>query len=49
MNPAIVYLAQNTPKDLQYGRDARSMLQKSLALLFKNYNDHAKARLREQS
>ncbi len=39
MNPCIVYLAQNTPKDLQYGRDSRSMLEKSLELLYKNYND----------
>ncbi|WP_420385205.1 hypothetical protein [Roseivirga sp.] len=39
MNPCIVYLAQNTSKDLQYGRDSRSMLEESLDLLFENYND----------
>src|SRR5437764_12544322 len=39
MKGAIVYLAQNTPKDTQYGRDSRTMLEKSLDLLFKNYND----------
>src|SRR5262245_50237706 len=39
MNPVIVYLAQNTRHDDQYGRDSRSLLEKSLALLFKNYND----------
>lgn len=39
MNPCIVYLAQNTPKDPQYGRDSRGMLEKSLDLLFQNYND----------
>lgn len=39
MNPCIVYLSQNTKKDLQYGRDSRSMLEKSLDLLYVNYND----------
>lgn len=39
MNPCIIYLAQNTPKDHQYGRDSRSMLERSLDLLFKNYNN----------
>lgn len=39
MKPAIVYLAQNTSRDVQYGRDSRSLLEKSLDLLFKNYND----------
>jgi len=39
MKPCIVYLAQNTPKDPQYGRDSRAMLEKSLDLLYKNYND----------
>lgn len=38
MNPCIVYLAQNTPKDHQHGRDSRSMLELSLDLLYKNYN-----------
>lgn len=42
MNPCIVYLAQNTAKDLQYARDSRSMLEKSLDLLFKNYNEQFK-------
>ena len=39
MKPAIVYLAQNTPTDTQYGRDSRTLLEKSLDLLYKNYND----------
>jgi len=39
MNPCIVYLGQNTERDLQYGRDSRSMLERSLDLLFKNYNN----------
>lgn len=39
MNPCIVYLAQNTTKDSQYGRDSRTMLEKSLDLLYLNYND----------
>ena len=39
MKPAIVYLAQNTPSDPQYGRDRLSILNKSLDLLFKNYNN----------
>lgn len=39
MNPCIVYLAQNTPRDLQYGRDSRAMLEQSLDLLYENYND----------
>jgi alpha 1,2-mannosyltransferase len=38
MKPAIVYLAQNTGKDAQYGRDSRTLLEKSLDLLYKNYN-----------
>src|ERR1039458_3678496 len=42
MKPAIVYLAQNTLRDTQYGRDSRSLLEKSLDLLFKNYNDKFK-------
>ncbi len=42
MTPCIVYLAQNTPKDTQYGRDSRSMLEKSLDLLYKNYNNQFK-------
>ncbi|MCO6358776.1 alpha 1,2-mannosyltransferase [Roseivirga pacifica] len=39
MKPCIIYLAQNTKKDQQYGRDSRSMLVKSLNLLYKNYNN----------
>jgi hypothetical protein len=39
MRPAIVYLAQNTARDRQYGRDSRSLLEKSLDLLFQNYNN----------
>jgi alpha 1,2-mannosyltransferase len=40
MNPAIVYLAQNTHTDPLWGRRSRrAMLEKSLDLLFKNYND----------
>ncbi|MCP4907778.1 MAG: hypothetical protein GY910_22625, partial [bacterium] len=39
MNPAIIYLAQNTPRDSQYGRDSRTMLVRSLDLLYENYND----------
>lgn len=39
MNPCIIYLAQNTQKDPHYKRDSRSMLEKSLDLLYKNYND----------
>ncbi len=39
MNPCIVYLAQNSQRDLQYGRDSRSMLERSLDLLYENYND----------
>ncbi len=42
MKPAIVYLAQNTHKDPQYGRNSRVMLEKSLDLLFKNYNEQFK-------
>jgi hypothetical protein len=42
MNPCIVYLAQNSSKDIQYGRDSRTLIQKSLDLLFKNYNDQFK-------
>ncbi len=39
MNPTFVYLAQNTNKDIQWGRDSRSMLEISLDKLYKNYND----------
>lgn len=39
MKPCIVYLAQNTSRDLQYGRDSRSLLERSLDLLYRNYND----------
>ena len=39
MNPCVVYLAQNTEKDFQYGRDSRSMLERSLDLFFANYNN----------
>jgi alpha 1,2-mannosyltransferase len=39
MKPCIVYLAQNTPKDLQYGRDSRGMLEQSLDLFYQNYNN----------
>ena len=39
MSDAIVYLAQNSPRDPQYGRDARSMLERSLDLLYANYNE----------
>jgi Mannosyltransferase len=39
MNPCIVYLAQNTAKDVHYGRDSRTMLERSLRLLYKNYNN----------
>jgi alpha 1,2-mannosyltransferase len=39
VNPAIVYLAQNQKADPQYGRDAVTMLRKSLDLLYLNYND----------
>ncbi len=42
MKPAIVYLAQNTPTDLQYGRDSRSLLDRSLDLLYRNYNNQFK-------
>jgi alpha 1,2-mannosyltransferase len=42
MNPAIVYLAQNTRKDRTYGRDSRALLEKSLDLLFENYNNKFK-------
>ncbi|MCP4190006.1 MAG: hypothetical protein GY768_05195 [Planctomycetaceae bacterium] len=42
MNPAIVFLVQNTPRDPQYGRDSRTLLDQSLELLFKNYNDQFK-------
>ena len=35
----IVYLAMNTKKDLSYGRDSRSMLEKSLDSLYLNYNN----------
>lgn len=39
MKPCIVYLAQNTAPDHQYGRDSRSLLVKSLDLFYKNYNN----------
>lgn len=39
MNPCIIYLAQNTQKDPQYGRNSRALLEKSLDLLYQNYND----------
>lgn len=39
MNPTFVYLAQNTNKDPQWGRDSRSMLELSLDKLYENYND----------
>jgi alpha 1,2-mannosyltransferase len=39
MNPTFVYLAQNTSKDPQWGRDSRSMLEVSLDKLYQNYND----------
>jgi len=39
MKPCIVYLAQNTCRDVQYGRDSRSLLERSLDLLFLNYNN----------
>ena len=39
MNPTFVYLAQNTNKDIQWGRDSRSMLEVSLDKLYENYND----------
>lgn len=39
---AIVYLGMNTKKDLLYKRDSRSMLEKSLDLLYKNYNNKFK-------
>lgn len=42
MNPCIVYLAQNSQEDFQYGRDSRTMLIKSLDLLFDNYNNQFK-------
>lgn len=38
MNPTFVYLAQNTQKDPQWGRDSRSMLEISLDKLYENYN-----------
>jgi alpha 1,2-mannosyltransferase len=39
VKPAIVYLAQNTSRDAQYRRNSRALLDRSLDLLFKNYND----------
>lgn len=42
MHPAIVYLAQNTARDAQYGRDSRTLLEKSLDLLYTHY--HARFR-----
>ena len=38
----VVFLAMNTQKDDTYGRDARSMLERSLDLFYKNYNDKFK-------
>ena len=38
----IVYLAMNTKKDESYGRDSRSMLEKSLDTLYINYNNEFK-------
>lgn len=38
MKPTFVYLAQNTRKDPQWGRDSRSMLEISLDKLYENYN-----------
>lgn len=38
MRPCIVYLAQNSERDPQYGRDSRSLLERSLDLLWENYN-----------
>jgi hypothetical protein len=38
----IVYLAMNTKKDATYGRDSRSMLEKSLDSLYKCYNNQFK-------
>jgi len=38
----IVYLAMNTTKDESYGRDSRSMLEKSLDTLYLNYNNEFK-------
>lgn len=38
----IVYLAMNTAKDESYGRDSRSMLEKSLDSLYMNYNNEFK-------
>ena len=35
----IVYLAMNTKKDILYNRDSRSMLEKSIDSLYKNYNN----------
>ena len=39
MRPAIIYLTQNTKKDALHGRDSRSALERSLDLLYKNYNE----------
>jgi alpha 1,2-mannosyltransferase len=38
----IVYLAMNTSKDESYGRDSRSMLEKSLDSLYEYYNNEFK-------
>ena len=38
----IVYLAMNTVKDETYGRDSRTMLEKSLDSLYLNYNNEFK-------
>ena len=38
----IVYLAMNTQRDESYGRDSRSMLEKSLDTLYENYNNQFK-------
>ena len=42
MKNVIVYLAQNSAKDPNYGRDSRSVLEKSLDLLYENYNNQFK-------
>lgn len=38
----IVYLAMNSPKDETYGRDSRSMLERSLDSLYEYYNNEFK-------
>lgn len=39
MKPTFVYLAQNTARDPQWGRDSRSLLEVSLDKLYENYNN----------